>query len=746
MDRLFEEPSRTKTVVRIVGLLVIALLIAAVVVDATVTHYLIPQFGGGGNDNTNTRPTGGSGTQPLSDLLAAQSTLKQFKSNDELKAFLDEHAGQLASSSSFLRADVSFRAPTTTGPQFEQLGPTLGLGTSDLLAGPTGTDYSQTNVQVAGVDEADIVKSDGKYLYVVSKKTVSILDAYPAADAQTLSTITLDSAPTELYLNGSFLTLYGRQESVSSKPFASDIRPSSSYAFFKVYDLADKRKPKLVRDLTFEGQALDSRMVGEYVYFITTQPGDFVVEDYPIPMVVEGNALLPVDGKRCNCPDVYYVEQPSGGYAFTTVTAINVTDVNQPIHADAYLLSGTETIYVSPENIYLAYTKNLPLEQVYLETFIEVAEPKLPAKQVSRIREIQAASSTLLTDEEKLMKIAAIAENVLGALPEAEQTTITNEMQTKLKSKIQVLLPELEKTVIHKISFNKDKLELKGSGEVVGHLLDQFSMDEHDGYLRVATTKSQTWSEFEEGATRSFNNVYVLDANLKVVGKVENLAKGEQIYAARFMQGRAYLVTFRQTDPLFVIDLRDPKKPAVLGELKVPGFSSYLHPYDETTLIGFGKQGTETGQITGLKLSLFDVSDVNNLKEIDTYEMGDAGSDSIALNDHKAFLFSGGKNLLVVPVTLRERTTEDRYSSTTTQGAMVFTLTKEGFTFRKRIDHSEAGGDSSSISAEGYSYYDTTVKRSLYINEMLYTVSTKYVKMHNLDSLNEVKSVTLGAT
>ena len=238
--------------------------------------------------------------------------------------------------------------------------------------------------------------------------------------------------------------------------------------------------------------------------------------------------------------------------------------------------------------------------------------------------------------------------------------------------------------------------------------------------------------------------MYVLDADLKQVGAVEKLAEGEQIYSVRFMQGRAYLVTFRQTDPLFVIDLADPTKPTVLGELKVPGFSSYLHPYSDTLLIGFGKQATDEGRVQGLKLSLFDVSDVDNLKEVDTYEMGDRGSDSIALDDHKAFLFSKDKNLLVIPVTLAEQETLGSYRNTYTHGAMVFSVDENGFTFRKQIDHSD-GSDSDSNSAYyyGYSYYDTTIKRSMYIDNVLYTLSNKYLKMNGLEGLEEVKSLQL---
>ena len=265
-----------------------------------------------------------------------------------------------------------------------------------------------------------------------------------------------------------------------------------------------------------------------------------------------------------------------------------------------------------------------------------------------------------------------------------------------MKAKYQDISKELEKTVIHKIAINKDKMEYKAVGEVTGSVLNQFSMDETDGKFRIATTKNQIWSQYmDEKEVQSYNNLYVLDENLRAIGSLENLAQGERIYSVRFMQNRAYMVTFQQTDPLFVIDLSNPQSPKVLGKLKIPGFSNYLHPYDDTTLIGIGKDTSERegGGVTtkGLKLSLFDVADVANPKEIDTYVMGGVGSDSIALNDHKAFLFSKEKNLLVIPVAIRESVKLNEWGKLTFSGAAVFKVDKNGFELKGKIDHSDGG-------------------------------------------------------
>ena len=296
-----------------------------------------------------------------------------------------------------------------------------------------------------------------------------------------------------------------------------------------------------------------------------------------------------------------------------------------------------------------------------------------------------------------------------------------------------------------------------------GSVLNQFSMDEDNGYFRIATTKNRTFSRFSGETYDPYSNLYVLDQDLKIVGQVDHLSPGERIYSARFMQNRAYLVTFKQTDPLLVIDLHDPQNPTVLGLLKIPGFSNYLHPYDETTLIGFGKETEEDeygGVIQkGVKLSLFDVSDVLHPKERAHYVFGDRGSNSIALYDHHAFLFSKDKELLVVPVDIQNgETIVSPLKGISTnilpapfpsrfRGAAVFHITKEDISLTGKVDHADEKTDNEFNEYwYGYNYYDTTVKRSLYIDNTLYTLSDKYLKLNQIEDLKPIKTVELKKT
>jgi inhibitor of cysteine peptidase len=310
------------------------------------------------------------------------------------------------------------------------------------------------------------------------------------------------------------------------------------------------------------------------------------------------------------------------------------------------------------------------------------------------------------------------------------------------------------KTTIYSIKIDKQKITPVATGDVPGYLLNQFSMDEHNSYFRIATTVNNfNWRTFAAEAT-SKNNVYVLDMSLNVVGKLEDLAPGEHIYSTRFMGDRCYLVTFRNIDPLFVIDLSDPTAPTVLGQLKVTGYSGYLHIYDENHIIGIGKETSldakeDFAWYQGVKISLFDVSDVSNPVEVAKYEIGDRGTDSPILYDHKSLLFNREKNLLVIPVmeakinaTNYDGNVPDyAYGEPVWQGAYVFNISPDGIELRGRITHM----DDTDLLNMGYYYYysEYTVQRSLYIENVLYTISGMKVKMNNLETLAEINTVKL---
>lgn len=579
-------------------------------------------------------------------------------------------------------------------------------------------DFSTTNIQVLGVDEADIVKTDGSYIYTLVNNDLYIIKAYPPEEIEIASKISFSSRPGNLFLEGNKLAVIGQDYDLINSPSYRLLPRSSSYTYFKIFDISDRNNPSKIRDLSFEGNYFNSRMVNGYVYLITNDYRyPHTLDDSLSPKIIDNGEVL---NRRF---DIYYFNIPYSNYL--TINSVNVINLNQPnqeISVYPFLLDGSSKLYASQEAIYLSLTKYLNQWEVDRQIMYDTLMPYLSDDIKTKVSIIENTDDFVLSDYEKKSKIEELLHLFLAGLNSQLQSEIEQKLELARKNKYEELEDKWETTVIHKIEIDKENVNHVAIGEIPGRTLNQFSFDEYNNYLRVATSKSA------RANNQSSSGVYILDKDLNLISKVDNLAPGERIYAVRFMGKRAYLVTFFEVDPLFALDLSDPYNPLVLGELKIPGFSNYLHPYDEDHLIGFGRDADLSGRVLGLKLSLFNVADINNPIELDAYIFGGAGSDSFALHDHRAFLFNKERNLLVIPATLRSTFSWSLDFS----GAIVFKIEDNKFVQRGRIDHLD--GDISERA--DYHRSDISVKRSLYIDNYLYTISNRLIRVHDLESLN----------
>jgi len=512
------------------------------------------------------------------------------------------------------------------------------------LPAATDLDYSTTNVQVKGVDEADIIKTDGTHIYVVSGNSLHILNAYPADNAGIIATLRVSGSPESLYVNGDRLVLISSVEKADDYWACSPGQcrdaaiPERKTEIF-VFSVKNPANPVLTRQLELDGSYRDSRMIGSVLYFVTSAsviPYGDEMDFLKIRDSAAGTITAPV----------YYFDRKDRQFSLTMVGAVD-TAADTPAKAKTFLIGSAGTVYVSPSHLYIAIPS--------------------PIDYSARTRS--------------------------------------------------------DSTEIYAFTLDGDRIAYASQGRVDGTLLNQYAMDEYNGNLRVATTVQ------ENGIHRSSTSskVTVFDNRLKPLGSIGTIAPGEKIYAARFMGERLYLVTFRETDPLFVIDLSRPEHPAILGELQIPGFSNYLHPYDATHLIGIGKESTRGG----LKMALFDVADVHNPRLVDEEKLGGPGSDSEVLRDPKAFLFDREKNLLVLPVHILESQADFGYTNDKRQsmpelfewgGAYVFGVDpKTGFSLQGQVIH-----------YRGHAGNDADVKRSLYIEKTLYTMSPGKIVMSDL--------------
>ncbi len=580
----------------------------------------------------------------------------------------------------------------------------------------SNVDYSTTNIQVEGVDEADIVKSDGKYFYVIANNHLIVVDAYPIESSKIVSQTFLENIyPQEMFVLNDKLLLFGTKnvqvyaqaEAEQTTRIAAPSGGDAYYPYYRyesrmlarLYDVSDKTNPRIEKDLEFVGNYLNSRLIGSNAYF--------VVNSYPQYELLRGD-----------------------------VAVQNAQDIVPLMYED-----GIKSFVAKPNEI--GYLPPMPPE-----SFITLVSFNLNSKEIKKETIVGSAQS-----------IFASTKNIYIAAP-----FYSDYDYYAPQPLFPAIAPNLgfdyfrqnEKTIVNKFNLNNGEIGFVGQGTVPGHILNQFSMDEFEGNFRIATTIGQIWGTQQQ----SQNNLYVLDSEMNLVGSLEGLAPGEKIYSTRFMGPRAYMVTFKKVDPLFVIDVSNPTNPRVLGKLKIPGYSDYLHPIDETHLIGLGKdtidasselvqgRGLDFAWYQGIKMAIFDVSDVENPIELHKIVIGDRGTESPALHDHKAFLYDKEKDLLVLPVTLSEISESQKvplgqnqgfpsYGVPVFQGALVYKVTLEnGFEERGRVTHVSNEDELNS----GYYYdYQSQVMRSMFIEDVLFTLSNKMIRASDLTSLNTLK-------
>jgi uncharacterized secreted protein with C-terminal beta-propeller domain len=613
---------------------------------------------------------------------------------------------------------------------------------SDTVTSQKGSDdmdYSTTNVQVENVDEPDYLKNDAKYVYIVSQNTLSIIDAYPAESAKLVLKIALDIESQwiqNMFLNDDRLVIFYNGQSQEEIIPQFDFIPRPSYSpvtHALIVDVSDKENPEILKDYTIDGHFRDARMIGDYAYFVTNKNID---HQYPrLPIIMESAEPLMV-------PDAFYFDNVERFSNFNTLTAIDI--FGDAITSETFLMGYSGTIYVSENNFYLTYQQNLPYgfyEESSRDRFFDVVVPLLPQDLQNKIKAIKGDSS--LSSARQWTEISEVLQDSYNQMSQSQKENLFEKIRKALADYDAKIQQESLKTIIHKISIDGDKLEYQAKGSVPGRLLNQFSMDESNDRFRVATT-TEYYSQYS-GMMRS-NAVYVLDEDLKILGGLDEIAPDESIFSARFIGDRLYLVTFQQIDPFFVIDLSSDT-PKILGELKIPGFSNYLHPYDDDHVIGVGRDTKEIGndrvQQLGVKVALFDVSDVSNPMVIDDYIIGDSSTHSEALNNHKAFFFDKRKNLLSIPISSDtdslEGITEKRIAPDWNRwnGFYILDLdVKNGIDLKGTITHTE----------NDTRYYGMGNSRTFYIEEVLYTVSDSMLKMNFMNDLEEVNSIKLENT
>jgi len=778
--------------------------------------------------------------KPIVEQLEGTLTLEEFSSCGDLEGYMkDIHKDAIELAFEQMKNGNYYGYYDEVMPgldvAFAEDGQALGGGggTAEPAPNDGGFDlpkgYTGTNNQEGAVDEGDIVKTDGAFIYILRNHSLLITSAFPADEVDVVSTTDLEGTPIHMFQQDDtlvvFSNLYTWNMDTDALGFAQDSLKGNNLVKATLFDITDRANPKKVREVYTEGSYVSSRLHNEsarvvlrtpsllegkfgYGYygggFVDTpvsvgvavdvaEPGDWredeeFTEDAPVPLPAPApeadsdseDSSEPQPGKADIIDDALaeleqqtYEEwlEKQKNAMLTAIDGATIKDLSPRAWEITYTDDGTATpikeSLLSDCDHHFKPSVDAGLDMLSILTIdmTNPADSKGGSTILGEAGHVYASGNAIYVASD-------LFNGWLGQQPDAQE--------------------DWQLTAIHKfdISSSADEVIYAGSGKVPGSVLNQFSLSEYEGNLRVATTK-WAWNGEEQ-----FSYVTVLSPEgdkLTQIGQTEGLAEGEEIYSARFVGDKGYVVTFEQIDPLFTIDLSDPANPTVVGELKIPGFSTYIHPLDENHLLTIGQHTDNANgwtSIQGLQLTIFDVSDIANPIQAHKTIL-DSGLYSEALYEHKAFSYDAASGKLSIPLNgwgnaastvigsgggtstapvadcemiLCEEIPEccegewieecewivedfcseqseswgNDYYEEYINGLAVFDIDlEEGVTQHGFIDHT----DLSDQSEYGY-YYNDQVRRSLFMGDYLFSIGTIGMKVSLTEDLSAIASLS----
>lgn len=647
------------------------------------------------------------------EISIPKDKLQKFDSEEDFKDYLDkaEKSNQSYFGGFGRGGGIASDAGVAVSGQAEMKSNAV-LSTPTAAPAPTAgpSRVSETNVQVLGIDEPDIIKTDGQQIYfsqeenfirplmgiserpMAANTKIGVMppSPYPYPEFQTQTKI-VNAFPLEnLKLSGKIdkngdLLLFKKTLIIFSE---------NKHKIYG-YNIENPEDPqeKWAVEIKDQDELVGARLYNDKVYLVTRA---FIKNDNPCPIepfVIGGSPV------KFGCDVIYHPDQTVPVDLTYNVLSFDAESGTVSKTASFVGSSNSSVLYMSDKSIYLTY--DYPGDFVKLfSDFLGLNSDLIPSSTVDKIKKIENYD---LSDTAKLTELEDVLGHFTRSLSNDDMMRIQNELTNRVGKFYKEHGRELENTGIVKIEV--PDLEVQAMGKVPGKALNQFSLDEYQGNLRIATTSNSNFGWIggiiSGNTSNSISDVYVLNGNLDLVGKALDMGKGERIYSVRFIENRGYVVTFKQMDPFYVLDLSAPKNPEIKGELKIPGYSSYLHPIAENVILGVGQDG---GQV---KLTLFDTSQPDSPKELNTYRLDEYYTEVsnnfhafLQDKDHEIFFMPGGK------------------------GGYVFSYKDNELKLAKAI--SEPG-----------------VKRAVYINNFLYVIADSKIMVFDENSWDKVKELDL---
>lgn len=606
----------------------------------------------------------------------AKIELSKFASEEEFRNYLSEAEvslfGGIASSGLGLETPVATREDISL--QALQEGAPGGGAPVERV--------SQTNVQVAGIDEPDIVKTDGEFIFFSSLFS----RFYPLelfSSETSVESVSPDFIPPLPLADTKIIKAYPPSELTKVKTIDrnGDLLLSDKVLIILAgnqifaYDVADPANPKEKWNQDFDSnvQIVASRLLSGKLYIVTRTTLN-INKPCPIPLTLGIRAI------SVPCIDVYHPRGPMS--VDSTYTALSLDPQSGEIENKVSFVgtSSSSVVYMSPNALFITYTQFKDITSIFYDFFNEKGKDLLPAETLERLKKLNEYDISLSA---KYTELQVILQNYYNSLDDDERLRIENEVSNRLSEYVKERARELETTGIAKVATSD--LSILSTGEIPGRPLNQFSLDEYQDNLRIATTSSGGLF----GAGESVNDVYVLGADMQRLGSLTDLARGERIYSVRFIEDKGYLVTFKQIDPFFVLDLSNPKSPQLKGELKIPGYSSYLHPISKDKILGVGQEESR------VKISLFDVGNPENPTEVGKYLLDEFWSE-VASNYH-AFLLDLRHEVFFLPGS---------------KGGYIFSYEDNVLSLTKAVA-------------------DISARRAIYINDYMYIIGDNKIVVLN---------------
>jgi hypothetical protein len=601
-------------------------------------------------------------------------------------------------------------------------------------------DYSTTNNQVEGVDEPDFVKNDGNTIFLLADGRFQVLDAWPAGEAHRISATAIEGVPKKMFVLGNRAVVYSSLDPVWTGDSAYDAAGygECTYGYdcelmgdglplkITVLDISDLAAPTAVREIELSGSLLAGRSIDGTTYTMVVFP-QMNGDELPYGTQFVPSALLDywyscgseIPFTRCEIQQMFddLVEQNAALIAALDPEIVLPSATDRRRVGDGWV--ETTDLFADCAGFYLGESGD-GMNQLTLLTF----DPS----------------------EDAALELVSIIDRPGAVYASAESLYVASRHYAGYGDEWYFDDPAAtpEATTVHKFALDPAAMtaEYAGSGAVKGRVLNQFSMDEHEGDLRIATTTSYAP---DPNAHSTVTVLSEAGGALETVGQVDHIAPSEDIRSVRFSGDQGFVVTFKKTDPLFVLDLSNAESPAIVGELEIPGFSTYMHLMDADHLLTIGYDADDMGDFAwfqGVMLQIFDISEPTNPLLEHNVVIGSRGSSSEATTNHLAFNYFPSRDLLAIPMTICEGGDEGDYGyEMTFSGLLVYDVTTEdGFTELGGVPHAEptSGDDYWAACGNWWTSPNTAVKRSVFMEDYVFSIAPDLINVASVSALSDV--------